>query len=261
MNDLLALAVDLAIEGGALAVRLRREGLEVDTKSSPVDVVTNADKEVEAFIRARLAAEQPGDGFLGEESDATDSTTERTWVVDPIDGTVNFLYGIPQWACSVAVVEGTDPASWTILAGAVVNAAAGETYAASRGDGATLNGARLLASAPDALATSLVATGFSYRAANRAEQGASVAALLPSIRDIRRLGAASLDLCAVAAGRVDAYAERGLKPWDFAAAALVATEAGAVVTATDVRDDRRLVTASAPSIAAEFAAAVAGVGL
>ena len=261
MNDLLALAVDLATEGGALALRLRRDGLEVDTKSTPVDVVTNADRAVETFIRQRLGSERPGDGFLGEESTASGSETGLTWVVDPIDGTVNFLYGIPQWACSVAVVEGTDPATWTVHAGAVVNAVIGETYAAARGAGATLNGRPLSTSAPTALSTSLIATGFSYSAEQRAEQGASVAALLPRVRDIRRPGAASLDLCAVAAGRVDASAERGLSPWDFAAGALIAVEAGAVVTAADVRGGRRLVTAAAPAIAAEFAAAVVEVGL
>ncbi len=258
--DLLALAVDLATEGAALAVRMRREGIEVGSKSTPVDVVTSADKAVEAFVRARLAAERPGDGFFGEESDAAESETGLTWVVDPIDGTVNFLYGIPQWACSVAVTSGIDPASWTIHAGAVVNAAAGETWAAALGTGATLNGARLAVSTPDSLSVSLVATGFGYRSEVRAEQGRSAAALLPRVRDIRRLGAASLDLCGVAAGRLDAYVERGIMPWDIAAGALIAAEAGAVVTADDVRDGRRRVTAAASGIASEFAAEIATAG-
>ena len=261
MNDLLTLAVELAAEGAELALRLRRDGLEVGTKSSPVDVVTNADRAVEAHIRARLSTVRPRDGFLGEESDAAESESGLTWVVDPIDGTVNFLYGIPEWACSVAVVEGADPASWTVHAGAVVNAAAGERFAAARGGGATRNGEPIRAGAPADLATSLVGTGFGYRAEVRAEQGRALQALLPRVRDIRRHGAASLDLCAVACGRLDAYAERGLSPWDFAAGALVATEAGAVVAAGDVREGRRLVAAAAPTIADEFAAAVTQIGL
>jgi len=261
VNDLLALAVELASEGAELALRLRRAGLEVDTKSSPVDVVTNADRAVEAHIRARLAAIRPEDGFLGEESDAAGSVSGLTWVVDPIDGTVNFLYGIPEWACSVAVVEGGDPASWTVHAGAVVNAAADERYAAALGGGATRNGDPIRTGAPTGLAMSLLATGFGYRAETRAEQGRSVQVLLPRVRDIRRHGAASLELCSVASGRLDAYAERGLSPWDFAAGALIAAEAGAVVTAGDVREGRRLVTAAAPTIAAELAAALVEAGL
>lgn len=262
MTDLLELAVSLATEGGALALDARREGVEVAaTKSSEVDVVTATDRLVEAFIRRRLEEERPGDGFYGEESDAAESSTGLTWVVDPIDGTVNFLYGIPQWAVSVAVVEGgTDPVSWRILAGCVMNPAGGETFAAARGGGATLNGRPISVGTPASLGLSLVATGFGYRESVRAEQAASIATVLPRVRDIRRLGAASLDLCAVASGRVDAYYERGLKQWDFAAGLLIAEEAGAVVRCDDVRSDRRLVSAVAPSIADDFHALIAEIG-
>ncbi len=249
------LAVDLATEAGALALRRRREGVEIAaTKSSIVDVVTAADREVEAFIRARLAVARPDDGFLGEESEATGGTSGLTWVVDPIDGTVNYLYDIPRWAVSIGVVDGDDPVSWTALAGCVVSPAAGEVFAAARGLGATRDGEPIAASAADALATSLVATGYGYRAAVRVAQAEAIVRMIAEVRDIRRPGAASLDLCDVACGRLDAYFERGLKPWDFAAGALIAAEAGATVELADVRDGRRLVSAASPRIAADFAA-------
>jgi len=262
-HSLLTLALDVGAEAGALALRRRREGVDVAaTKSSAVDIVTAADEEVEALIRARLAAARPGDGFYGEESVAAESETGLTWVVDPIDGTVNYLYGIPQWGVSIAAVTGgTDPTSWTALAGVVVAPALDATYAAVVGGGATCNGGQIVAAAPVSLAQSLLATGFAYDAGIRAAQAASVATLIGKVRDIRRLGAASIDLCSVAAGRLDAYAERGLQPWDFAAGALIAAEAGAVVDVGDVRADRRLVTAAAPTVAGEFREAIERAGL
>lgn len=260
---LLAHALDLGREAGALALRRRREGVAVAaTKSSAVDIVTAADQEVEALIRSRLAAERPGDGFAGEESAAAASETGLTWVVDPIDGTVNYLYGIPQWGVSIAAVTGAaDPATWTVLAGVVVAPALDETYAAALGGGATCNDRTIAVAAPVSLAQSLFATGFAYDAAIRATQAASVAALIGEVRDIRRIGAASIDLCAVAAGRIDAYAERGLRPWDFAAGVRIAAEAGAVVDVRDVRGDRRLVSAAAPTVAEELRGALQRTGL
>ncbi|TWX40120.1 inositol monophosphatase [Frigoribacterium sp. ACAM 257] len=252
--ELLALAVDVTTAAARLAARRRAEGVEVaDTKSSLVDVVTHTDREVEDFLRSRLAELRPGDGFLGEEGDPDDSVTGLTWVVDPIDGTVNFLYGIPQWAVSVAVIEGgPDPLTWTALAACVVNPLSGEVYTASRGGGAWLGEDRLAPSAPASLAESLFATGFSYDADRRVEQAAVVARLIGRVRDVRRLGAASLDLCAVAAGRLDVYAERGLKPWDHAAGVLVAQEAGAVVRGeAGQAPNGQLVVASAPTVARE----------
>ena len=251
--ELLALAVEAATTGGELALRRRREGVEVAaTKTSVVDVVTAADREVEALIRARIAEARPGDAFLGEESEAAAGSTGLTWVVDPIDGTVNYLYGIPRWAVSVAVVEGDDPATWTALAGCVVNPPLGEVYAASHGGGAALGGAALSAGSPDSLAVALVATGFAYDARTRMDQATAAAQVIGSVRDLRRAGAAALDLCDVAAGRLDGYWERGIMPWDFAAGALIAAEAGAIVRADDVRDGRRLVTAAAPTIAGDL---------
>jgi len=234
-DDLLTLARDVAVKAGELAWRRRREGVEVaDHKSSPVDVVTLADRETETLIRSMLADARPHDGFLGEEGGAEGGSSGLTWVVDPIDGTVNYLYGIPHWAVSIAVVEGgPDPLTWRALAGCVTNPVSAEIYTASDAGGAFSGNQQLRVAEPASLAQSLVGTGFSYDAAVRGEQGDVVARLLPLVRDIRRFGTASLDLCAVATGRLNGYFERGLKPWDHAAAALVAREAGAVVAGFD----------------------------
>lgn len=254
-TELLALAVDIATAAGELALKRRRVGVEVAaTKSSVVDVVTAADREVEAYIRARIAAARPGDAFVGEESDASAGSSGLTWIVDPIDGTVNYLYDIPRWAVSIAVVRGEDPATWEALAGCVVNPSIGEVFAASVGGGATLDGRAISVGEPAALGTALVATGFGYDAQIRTAQAEAAARLIGSVRDLRRAGAAALDICDVGAGRLDAYWERGLAPWDFAAGALIAAEAGAVVSASGVRDGRRLVSAAAPAIAQDFAA-------
>ena len=254
-DDLLALARSVAEEAAAL-IRLRRAGgvAVADVKSSPVDVVTEVDREAESLIRRRLAEARPDDGFLGEESGAADGSSGLTWVVDPIDGTVNFLYGIPHYAVSIAVVEGEpDPQRWRALAGCVVNAGTGEVFEATAGGGAFLDGERLTVAEPVDLSQALVATGFAYDAAVRAEQGALVASLVSRVRDIRRMGTASLDLCAVAAGRMDAYVERTLKPWDHAAGALIAAEAGALVKgAGDAAPDHELVLAAHPRLAADL---------
>ncbi len=223
--ELLDLAVATALEAAELVRSARADGVRVAaTKSSDVDVVTEADRASERLIRERLLGARPGDGFLGEEGGAADSSTGVVWVVDPIDGTVNFLYDIPQYAVSIAAeVDGE------VLAGVVVDVAAGQVYAASSGGGATRDGEPLAVRASAPLAERLVATGFGYDADMRAAQVAAVSRMLPQVRDIRRFGAAALDLCAVACGRVDAYVEEGLNPWDHAAGALIAREAGARV--------------------------------
>jgi myo-inositol-1(or 4)-monophosphatase len=232
LDELLRLARDTATTAGALALRRRREGVEVaDHKSSPVDVVTMADRETENLIRSLLADARPDDGFLGEEGGADTGSSGLTWVVDPIDGTVNYLYGIPHWAVSIAVVEGEpDPDTWRALAGCVVNPSTGEIYTATDAGGAFSGNQQLRVVEPDSLEQALVGTGFSYDSATRGRQGEVVAGLLPLVRDIRRFGTASLDLCNVATGRLNGYFERGLKPWDHAAGALVAREAGASVS-------------------------------
>jgi myo-inositol-1(or 4)-monophosphatase len=239
-SELLGLAKSIAIEAGELAARLRREGVEVaNTKTSSVDVVTAADKAVEAFIRGRLATARPADGFLGEESTGSGGTSGLTWVVDPIDGTVNYLYKIPAWAISIAVVEGEpDPLTWTGIAGCVLNPTLGEVFSAHAGGGAFLGrgfeSERRIQVAPAVdLSQALVATGFSYQSTIRSEQAAVLQELLPRVRDIRRGGSAALDLCFVASGRVNAYFERMLNPWDHAAGAIIAREAGASVTGKD----------------------------
>jgi myo-inositol-1(or 4)-monophosphatase len=222
---LLDLAREIAVEAAALAVDGRPADLGVaDTKSSPTDVVTEMDTAAERLIRERIAHARPHDGFLGEEGGGDGGTSGVRWVVDPIDGTVNYLYGLPQWAVSIGVEIDGETA-----AGVVVAPGLGSVYTAVRGGGARHNGAPIAVRAAAPLSAALVATGFGYRAARRDRQGRIVQALLPRVRDIRRGGSAALDLCAVAHGRVDAYYERGTQPWDRSAGSLIAREAGAVV--------------------------------
>lgn len=222
-EELRDLAVDVALEAAAL-VRERRRGIVrvAEIKTSPTDVVTEADRAVEELIRRRLLGARPHDGFLGEEGGGESSTSGVTWVVDPIDGTVNFLYDLPQYAVSVAASR-----DGVVVAGSVVNVVPGEVFSAVLGGGATCDGRPLRVRDVVPLELRLVATGFSYVAATRTVQAAAVARLLSTVRDVRRMGSAALDLCALAAGRIDAYVEEGLHPWDLAAGGLVATEAGA----------------------------------
>lgn len=264
MTELADLARSVALEAAALAQRRRAEGVEIAaTKSSVVDVVTAADREVEELVRTRILAARPADAILGEEGGSSAGTSGLSWVVDPIDGTVNYLYGIPFYAVSIAVVEGDpDPLTWTALAAAVANPSLGELFHAHRGGGAYLGAQRLTLPGPPPVALALVGTGFSYDAAMRGWQGAVVAALLPRVRDIRRQGVASLDLCAVACGRLDAYFERTLNPWDHAAGALIASEAGARVTGRgDAPPSRDLTLAAAPALHAELAALLDELGV
>ena len=260
-TELLNLARTIALTAGALAHRRRAEGVEiVASKSSPEDILTAADREVELLIRGLLADARPNDGFYGEESDATRGTSGLTWVVDPIDGTVNYLYGIPFYAVSIAVVQGDpDPASWNALAGAVVNPALGEVFTASQGSGAWLGDHRLYVNQDVPLSLALAGTGFGYEAARRVWQANVVGGLIGQVRDIRRIGSAALDLCSVACGRLDLYFERGLNPWDHAAGALIAREAGARVGALHADDEgRELLIAAAPSLYGQFEPVLAG---
>jgi len=227
-EDLRALAVDIAREAGALALGRRRDGVAIAaTKSAVADIVTEADREVEALIRERLRAARPQDGFLGEETGADRGTSGVTWVVDPIDGTVNYAYGIPVWAVSIAAVTGEpDPRLWRAEAAAVYAPVTDEMFSAVRGGGAWLDGERLAVNADRGVAGALLATGFGYDPATHAGDLKRVARVMPLARDLRRIGAASLDLAYVAAGRLDGYFERGLNPWDHAAGALLVEEAG-----------------------------------
>lgn len=218
------IASEVAREGADLARRMRRGGIEVaDTKTSAVDVVTEADRAVEALVRGRLLEHRPDDAILGEEGDDHPGTSGVRWVVDPIDGTVNYLYGLPDCAVSIAAEVGDE-----VVAGVVVTIPTGVEYAAALGHGATRDGVRISVRPSPPLAEMLVLTGFGYLAETRAHQAASVARLLPRVRDVRRMGSCSLDLCHVADGSGDAYVEEGPARWDWAAGSLVATEAGAV---------------------------------
>ncbi|HVK22702.1 MAG TPA: inositol monophosphatase family protein [Actinokineospora sp.] len=224
-SDLLKIAVAVAAEAGDLVRTERARAIQdVDTKSTSTDVVTAADKAAEALIRDRLAGLRPDDAVLGEE-DGGAVGTGVTWVVDPIDGTVNYLYGYPWYCVSVAAqVDGVS------VAGAVIEPVSGRQWTATRGGGAFLDGLPLTASRPESVELSLVATGFAYSRERRIAQAAVAARVAGRVRDIRRSGSSALDLCSVAAGWVDAYYERGLSAWDWAAGALIAAEAGAVVT-------------------------------
>jgi myo-inositol-1(or 4)-monophosphatase len=230
-SQLLDTALTIALRAGELIKRRRGEGVEIAaSKSAPEDIVTLADRESEQLIRDALAEVRPNDGFFGEESEADAGTSGLTWVVDPIDGTVNYAYDIPAYAVSIAVVEGDpDPATWRTLAGVVVNPAIGEVFTATAGGGAFLNDNALRVRSGVELPLALIGTGFSYSAERRVRQAAVVRGLIDQVRDIRRIGSAALDLCSIAAGRLDGYYERGLNPWDHAAGALVAREAGARV--------------------------------
>lgn len=238
-TELRDLASEIAQEAGELARRRRAEGVHLAaTKSSIADIVTEADREVEALIRDRLREARPGDGFLGEESDPTSGETGITWVVDPIDGTVNYAYGSPMYAVSIAAVQGSaDPDSWEALAGAVYSPAADELFTAARGRGALLGDQRLSVN-ESTPAGALLGTGFGYDPATHDGDLATTRSVMTMARDLRRSGSAALDLSYVAAGRLDGYFERGLKPWDFAAGALLVAEAGGRVSRIDVATPR-----------------------
>jgi myo-inositol-1(or 4)-monophosphatase len=222
------LAVRLAEEAGGLLASFagRRSELVVDTKTSVTDPVSEADRASERLIAEQLLAARPDDGLLGEEDQASRAgTSGLRWVVDPLDGTVNFLYGIPAWCVSVAVEDDEGP-----LAGAVHHPGRGETFHAARGAGAACGRDTLAVTGTADLQHSLVATGFAYDRDVRADQAVDAGVLLGDVRDIRRCGAAALDLAWTAAGRLDAYVEFGLQPWDWAAGRLLVTEAGGRVS-------------------------------
>jgi fructose-1,6-bisphosphatase/inositol monophosphatase family enzyme len=252
-----ALAERLARAAGHLAADGRRRGLEhVETKSTLTDMVTEYDRASEALIVETIRAERPDDGVLGEEGTSFTGTSGISWIIDPIDGTTNFLYDLAGWAVSVAASDEHGP-----LAGAVYLPATDEMFTAVRGGGAWLNGRPIAASACADLATALVGVGFSYRVERRTRQATLVAGLLPRIRDIRQIGSAAGHLCLVAAGRLDAFYEEGLNPWDSAAGVLIAAEAGATVTGVDGGPlDLTRICAAAPGVAEALVAALGSLG-
>jgi myo-inositol-1(or 4)-monophosphatase len=239
--ELLDLAIGAATAAGALLAG-RGSPEVIATKSSPTDIVTAMDEASEALIREHILAARPSDAILGEEGGQHGTGTVR-WIVDPLDGTVNYLYGLPDWAVSIAAERDR-----TVVAAVVYVPSRNELFSATlhggawrargefpasgrsaRATGPSGRKERLACNAAVPLAEALVATGFGYEASRRAVQGEVVAAVLPRVRDIRRGGSAAIDLCSVASGQVDAYYERGLNPWDIAAGALIAAEAGARV--------------------------------
>lgn len=228
MNELL----DLALRAAARSARFLEEGWAqravVATKSSTTDIVTQMDRGSEQLLVETILAERPRDAILGEEGADRSGTTGVTWVIDPLDGTVNYLYGFPAWAVSVGVLVDGEPAL------GVVHAPALHTVWHGRADGASYaNGARIRTGDARVLADALIATGFGYEPRVRAVQGRLVAGLLPRVRDIRRAGAAAVDLCWVAQGVIDGYYERGTHLWDRAAAMAICAGAGARVAGLD----------------------------
>lgn len=222
-DELADIAVEVAEEAGRLLLDgLHRDRASVETKTSGTDMVTEMDRASEALIGQRLLERRPADALVGEEGVDRPGTSGVQWIVDPLDGTTNYVYGFLSFGVSVAAAfEGE------VVAGAVRDPVHGETFRAVKGGGATLDGRALRMQPPPTLATALVGTGFSYDSARRGRQAEALVGLLPAVRDIRRAGAAALDVCWVGAGRLDAFFEHGLQPWDWAAGALVAAEAGA----------------------------------
>jgi myo-inositol-1(or 4)-monophosphatase len=260
-EELLDLAVEAARLAGALLVERVGRGAEraVSAKSTPTDLVSEADLAAEQAIRELLAARRPEDGFLGEEGGGEDGTSGLRWIVDPLDGTINFLFGIPQWCVSVAVADEAGT-----VAGAVYDPGREELFTATREGSALLRGPtetielegrrddpRGSGSEGDSgLSTAMVATGLAYDATVRAAQARVLAELVPQVRDIRRLGSAALDLCWTAAGRYDAYYERTVKPWDIAAGELICRRAGLeIVELADAPDLPWGILAARPGLA------------
>jgi len=264
---LLELATSVAVAAGRLLLGSGGRPEVVATKSSPTDVVTEADRAAEALIRDLIGAARPGDRILGEEGGETGGAggqggmSSVRWIVDPLDGTVNYLYGLPDWAVSIAA-----EADGTVVAGAVFVPRRDELFSAALGGGAWLSRGALDPRGEDApqpvrlacntgvrLDRALVATGFGYEAGRRLIQGEVLAGVLPRVRDIRRGGSAAVDLCSVASGSVDAYYERGVNLWDIAAGSLIAAEAGAQVTGLYGRPASSAMTvAAAPPLLGEL---------
>ncbi|MBV8979531.1 MAG: inositol monophosphatase [Acidimicrobiia bacterium] len=254
VDALLGLAAELAREAGRLLLAEAPDRADdVATKSSRTDMVTAVDVASEALIVGAIERERPDDGVLGEEGSNREGTTGVRWIIDPLDGTTNYLYGFPMFAVSIAAeVDGQ------VEAGAVFHPSLDELFTARRGKGARCNGEPINVSGHDDLSTALVGTGFAYDADMRRRQGRWLEHVLPSVRDIRRGGAAALDLCWVACGRLDGFYEAGLAPWDFAAGDLIAREAGAETSDFDGGPVRSgSVLAASPRIASALRALVA----
>jgi myo-inositol-1(or 4)-monophosphatase len=220
-EDFLKLAQKIGAEAGALLMD-RPPAFEIELKSTAIDIATQMDKKAEAFIVQSILAARPDDGIIGEEGASVESKSGITWVIDPLDGTVNYFYGLPGWNVSIAATDKDGS-----IAGVVTAPSINSTWWATRGGGAFFNGAKIRCNNPIELDRALIATGFQYDVVNRVNQLEDLVKLVPIARDVRRNGAAAVDLCHVAMGALDAYYESGLKEWDWAAGGLIATEAGA----------------------------------
>ncbi len=224
-EELLEIAVAAARPAGALLLeRFRGPATGLSAKTSRTDLVSDADRAAERLIAEAILGARPGDALVAEEGAAADGGSGVRWLVDPLDGTINFLWGVPHWCVSVAAYDADGG-----LAGVVHDPNRGETFTAVRGGGARLDGAPIAVRPPTPVSEALVATGFEYTAEARARQARLLATVLPAVRDVRRFGAAALDLCWVAAGRFDGYFETGLKAWDRAAGEMIVREAGGAV--------------------------------
>ena len=220
-GELLELAKKVGREAGALLMD-RPPAFEIESKSTAIDIATQMDKKAEKFIMESLLSARPDDGIIGEEGANVVSKSGITWVIDPLDGTVNYFYGLPGWNVSIAARDERGS-----VVGVVTAPTINSTWWATRGGGAFYNGHPISCNEPIALDRALIATGFQYDLAHRISQLNDLTKLVPVARDVRRNGAAAVDLCHVAMGALDAYYEDGLKDWDWAAGGLVVTEAGA----------------------------------
>jgi len=250
-DELLGVAVQAAGAGAAELQRRFGGAFTITYKTTATDPVSDADQASERVVIGTILSARPDDGLLGEEGAERVSSTGLRWVVDPLDGTVNYLYGNPHWSVSVACEQRYGD-EWRAVVGAVIDPVRGEAFTAVAGRGAWLDDRPLSVNDPVPLERALVATGFSYSALSRDRQARVLADLLPRVRDIRRGGSAALDLCWLAAARVDGYYEDEMARWDWAASALVAREAGAVVTPL-----RHGVAAAGPALHPALAAHVA----
>ena len=249
--ELASLAEEVARSAGALLMQ-RPDSFTFTEKSSAVDFATQMDQQAEALIVKSLLAARPDDGIIAEEGAAQQSKSGITWVIDPLDGTVNYLYGLPGWNISIAAKNQDG-----VIAGVVFAPTVNSLWKATKDGGAFLNNKSIKCNDPVNLNLALIATGFSYDLDLRKEQGARIQKLIPQIRDLRRNGAAAVDLCYVAMGAVDAYFESSLKEWDFAAGGLIATEAGAFISGrTGGAPDGDMVVCAGPSLHAQLLAQI-----
>ena len=245
LRDLLGLARNAAHEAGRLVRNAPIHSLGTATKSSPTDLVTEMDRASEKLILEVILSARPDDGLIGEEGTSKPSQSGLSWLVDPIDGTANYLRGLPNYSISIAAVNQKEA-----VIGVVYDPTLDETFTAIRGCGATLNDHPILCSTTS-LPEAIIGTGFSYSSRKRAQQAEVLRTVLPAVGDIRRPGSAAISLCWVACGRLDAFFETGLKPWDFAAGALIALEAGADIRGSELdHPHRELIVASTPSVTA-----------